>query len=97
VTAGVSGQGRAAFRLAAATAAATAGSGFQALRASAFSTTSAAGRTAAEACEIRVALAFSDASIGTATARMTAAEAGQRSAPVCARHLICLIGFSRRA
>ena len=32
--------------------------------------------------------------IGTATARITAAEAGQRSAPVCGRQLIFRIGFS---
>ena len=94
VTAGVSGHGTAALRLAAPTAAETAGSGVHEPRATAFCSTSAPGRTAAAALEIRVARSFSEARIGTATARITSAEAGQSSAPVCGRHLICLIGFS---
>ena len=94
VTAGVSGHGSAAPCFAALTAAATAGSGFQELRAAVVCRTSSTGRTAAAAFEIRVARAFSETRIGTATARITAAEAGQSSAPVCGRHLICLIGFS---
>ena len=93
VTAGVSGDGSAAPRFAAATAAATAGSGVQEPRATVASP-SWAGRTAAAASEIRVARAFSETRIGTATTRTAAAEAGQSSAPVCGRHLICRIGFS---
>src|SRR4051794_10851654 len=97
VTAEVSGHWSAAPRFAALTAAATAGSGFQELRETVVCLTSSAGRTAAAAFGIRVACAFSETRIGTATARITAAEAGQSSAPVCGRHLICLIGFSKRA
>src|SRR5580765_1764419 len=97
VTAGVSGQGSAAPCFAALTAAATAGSGRQELRAAVVCRTSSTGRTAAEAFEIRVARAFSETRIGTATTRITAAEAGQSKAPVCGRHLICLIGFSKKA
>src|SRR5512132_2123187 len=94
VTAGVRGHGSAAPRFAALTAATTAGSDFQELRATVVCLPSSTVRTAAAAFEIRVAFAFSETRIGTATARITAAEAGQSSAPVCGRHLICLIGFS---